>query len=76
MKTEETKTLSLTDEEAYILGCVMAYVRHQKGDVSSLLTKIEELQDRELDLEDYDKVGFNIDIQGNSFSDVTIEFNE
>lgn len=75
MKTEETKTLSLTDEEAYILGCVMAYVRYQRGNVSSLLTKINELQDKELDCEDYDKVYFRVDIEGSKVPEVTIDFN-
>lgn len=75
MKTEDTKTLSLTDEEAYILGCVMAYVRYQKGAVSDLLTKIDELQDKELDCEDYDNVSFKIDIQGSKVPEVTIDFN-
>ena len=75
MKTEETKTLSLTDEEAYILGCVMAYVRYQRGNVSTLLTKIDELQDKELDCEDYDKVSFRVDIEGSKVPEVTIDFN-
>lgn len=75
MKTEEMKTLSLTDEEAYILGCVMAYVRYQRGGVSSLLTKIDELQDEELDCEDFSHVSFRIDIEGNQVPDVTIDFN-
>lgn len=71
------KTLQLTSEEAYILGCVMAYVRYQGGDVSSLLKKIDELQDKELDLDDFAKVDFKVDIQGGGegFTDVTIEFN-
>ena len=71
------KTISLTDEEAYILGCVMAYVRYQKGDVSNLLTKIDEIQDEELGLDDYKHVDFKIDIQGGGegFTDVIIAFN-
>lgn len=71
------KTLTITDEEAYILGCVMAYVRYQRGNVSSLLTKIDELQDKELGLNDFKKVDFKIDIQGGGegFTDVTIDFN-
>lgn len=69
------KTLQLTDDEAYILGCVMAYVRYQKGNVSTLLTKIEELQDTELDCDDFSHVAFKIDIEGNQVPDVTIDFN-
>lgn len=69
------KTLTLTDEEAYILGCVMAYVRYQKGAVSDLLTKIDELQDKELDCEDYDKISFRVDIEGSEVPEVTIDFN-
>lgn len=69
------KTLQLTDEEAYILGCVMAYVRYQRGNVSTLLTKIDELQDKELDCEDHDNVSFNISIEGSKVPEVTIDFN-
>lgn len=52
----------------------MAYVRYQNGNVSSLLTKIDELQDKELDCDDYGKVSFRVDIEGSKAPEVTIDF--
>jgi len=69
------KTLELTDEEAYMLACVMGHVRYQKGAVSSLLTKIDSLMDRELNCEDYARVSVQVDIQKSQVVETTIEFN-
>jgi len=73
MKTEETKTLSLTDEEAYMLACVMGYVRYTPK-VRALLEKVDSLMDRELDCEDYARVTVQVDIQKSQVT-TTIEFN-
>lgn len=69
------KTLELTDQEAYILGCVLGYLCFTGGDVNSLLNKVYELQDKELDEEDFDKVSFRVDIKANEVEEVVIGFN-
>lgn len=74
MKTEETKTLSLTDEEAYILACIMGHVRYSLK-VRDLLNKVDSLMDRELNCEDYARVAVQIEIEKNKVTETTIEFN-
>lgn len=68
------KTLQLTDEEAYMLACIMGYVRYTPK-VRVLLDKISSLMDRELDCEDYDRVSVQVDIQKSQVVDALIEFN-
>ena len=68
------KTLQLTDEEAYMLACVMGHVRYTPK-VRALLEKLDSLMDRELDCEDYEKVSFRVDIEGSKAPEVTIDFN-
>lgn len=74
MKTEETKTLSLTDEEAYMLACVMGHVRYTPK-VRTLLEKVDSLMDRELDSKDYSRVNIQIEIEKSQVVEITIEFN-
>lgn len=74
MKTEETKTLSLTDEEAYMLACIMGHVRYSPK-VRALLEKVDSLMDRELDCYDYSRVNIQIEIEKNKVTETTIEFN-
>lgn len=74
MKTEETKTLSLTDEEAYMLACVMGHVRYSPK-IRALLDKLDSLMGRELDREDYERIGFQIDIEKGQVGNVEIVFN-
>jgi len=68
------KTISLTDEEAYILACVMGHVRYSPK-IRALLDKLYSLMDRELDREDYDRVSVQVDIQKSQVVETTIEFN-
>lgn len=68
------KTLQLTDEEAYMLACVMGHVRYTPK-VRALLDKLDSLMDRELDREDYDRVSVQVDIQKSQVVETTIEFN-
>lgn len=68
------KTISLTDEEAYILACVMGHVRYSPK-IRALLDKLDSLMDRELDREDYDRVSVQVDIQKSQVVETTIEFN-
>ena len=74
MKTEETKTLSLTDEEAYILACIIGYMK-PNSNVYSLLEKMDALVDKELDCDDYERIGFQIDIEKGQVGNVEIVFN-
>ena len=48
------KTLSLTDEEAYILACIIGYMKPDSK-VYGLLGKMDALVDKELDCDDYDR---------------------
>lgn len=73
-KTWETKTLTLTDEEAYMLACIMGYVRYSPK-VRALLEKVDSLMDRELDCDDFDRVAFLVDIEKGQASNVEIAFN-
>lgn len=68
------KTISLTDEEAYILACIMGHVRYSPK-IRALLDKLDSLMDRELDREDYDRVSVQVDIQKSQVVETTIEFN-
>lgn len=51
------KTLTLTDEEAYVLGCIMGHVRYSDS-TQSLLMVVDSLFENELDIEDFDSVEF------------------
>lgn len=64
-------TLVLSDNEHYILKCILGYVKYGKGDVSSLLNKIIPDEDI-LEWKDYRKVSFTKDESGVSM----IEFKE
>ena len=66
------KTISLTDEEAYILACVMGHVRYSPK-IRALLDKLDSLMDRELDRKDYQKVSFNFNFRGGEACSVEIE---
>jgi len=68
------KTISLTDEEAYILACVMGHVRYSPK-IRALLDKLDSLMGRELDRGDYDRVSVQVDIQKSQVVETTIEFN-
>lgn len=68
------KTLELTDEEAYMLACIMGHVRYTPK-VRALSDKVASLMDRELDCEDYERVSVHIDIQKSQAVETTIEFN-
>ena len=68
------KTISLTDEEAYILACIIGYMKPD-GKVYSLLEKMDALVDKELDCSDFDRVAFQIDIEKGQVSNVEIVFN-
>lgn len=70
----EAKSLTLTDEEAYILACVMGYVRYTPK-VRALLEKVDSLMDRELDCEDYARVSVQVEIEKNKVTETIIEFN-
>ena len=68
------KTLSLTDEEAYILACIIGYMK-PNSNVYSLLEKMDALVDKELDCDDYERIGFQIDIEKGQVGNVEIVFN-
>ena len=68
------KTLSLTDEEAYILACIIGYMK-PNSKVYGLLGKMDALVDKELDCDDYERIGFQIDIEKGQVSNVEIVFN-
>ena len=68
------KTLQLTDEEAYILACIIGYMKPDSK-VYSLLGKMDALVDKELDCDDYERIGFQIDIEKGQVSNVEIVFN-
>ena len=74
MKPQETKTISLTDEEAYILACIIGYMK-PNSNVYGLLGKMDALVDKELDCDDYERIGFLIDIEKGQVSNVEIVFN-
>lgn len=68
------KTISLTDEEAYMLACVIGYMKPDSN-VYSLLEKMDALVDKELDCDDFDRVAFQIDIEKGQVGNVEIVFN-
>ena len=68
------KTLQLTDEEAYILACIIGYMK-PNSNVYSLLGKMDALVDKELDCDDFDRLKFLIDIEKGQVSNVEIVFN-
>ena len=68
------KTLQLTDEEAYILGCIIGYMK-PNSNVYGLLEKMDALVDKELDFDDYDRLKFFIDIEKGQVGNVEIVFN-
>lgn len=68
------KTLQLTDEEAYILACIIGYMKPNRK-VYSLLGKMDALVNKELDCDDYDRVAFQIDIEKGQVGNVEIVFN-
>lgn len=68
------KTISLTDEEAYILGCIIGYMK-PNSNVYGLLGKMDALVDKELDCDDFDRLKFLIDIEKGQVSNVEIVFN-
>ena len=68
------KTISLTDEEAYILACIVGYMK-PNSNVHSLLEKMDALVDKELGCDYYDRLKFIIDIEKGQVSNVEIVFN-
>ena len=68
------KTISLADEEAYILACIIGYMK-PNSNVYSLLGKMDALVDKELDCDDFDRLKFLIDIEKGQVSNVEIVFN-
>ena len=68
------KTITLTDEEAYILACIIGYMK-PNSKVYGLLGKMDALVDKELDCDDYERIGFQIDIEKGQVSNVEIVFN-
>jgi len=68
------KALSLTDEEAYILACIIGYMKPDSK-VWGLLEKMDALVDKELGCSDYDRLKFLIDIEKGQVSNVEIVFN-
>ena len=68
------KTVSLTDEEAYILACIIGYMKPDSK-VYSLLEKMDALVDKELGCSDFDRVAFQIDIEKGQVGNVEIVFN-
>jgi len=68
------KTLHLTDEEAYMLACIMGHVRYSLK-VRTLLDKVDSLMDRELDCEDYARASVQVNIQKRQVAEINIEFN-
>ena len=68
------KTISLTDEEAYILACIIGYMK-PNSKVYGLLGKMDALVNKELDCDDFERIGFQIDIEKGQVSNVEIVFN-
>ena len=68
------KTISLTDEEAYILACIIGYMK-PNSKVYGLLGKMDALVNKELDCDDYERIGFQIDIEKGQVGNVEIVFN-
>lgn len=68
------KTLQLTEEEAYILACIIGYMKPDSK-VYSLLEKMDALVDKELGCSDFDRVAFQIDIEKGQVGNVEIVFN-
>ena len=68
------KTLELTDEEAYILACIVGYMK-PNSKVYGLLGKMDALVDKELGCDDFDRLKFLIDIEKGQVSNVEIVFN-
>lgn len=68
------KTLRLTDEEAYILACIIGYMKPDSI-VWGLLEKLDALVDRELHCDDFDRLKFLIDIEKGRVGNVEIVFN-
>ena len=68
------KTLQLTDEEAYILACIIGYMK-PNSKVYGLLGKMDALVDKELGCDDFDRLKFLIDIEKGQVSNVEIVFN-
>jgi len=68
------KTISLTDEEAYVLACIIGYMK-PNSNVYSFLGKMDALVDKELGCDDYERIGFQIDIEKGQVSNVEIVFN-
>ena len=68
------KAISLTDEEAYILACIIGYMK-PNSKVYGLLGKMDALVDKELGCDDYERIGFQIDIEKGQVSNVEIVFN-
>jgi hypothetical protein len=68
------KTISLTDEEAYILACIIGYMKPDSK-VYSLLEKMDALVEKELNCDDFDRVAFQIDIEKGQVGNVEIVFN-
>lgn len=67
--------LILTDDEIYILACVMGHVRHNDNkSVNSLLQKIYQVSDHfNITCEDYEKVVFT-DGNKSVLEDITVDF--
>ena len=68
------KTISLTDEEAYILACIIGYMK-PNSNVYGLLEKMDALVNKELDCDDFDRLKFLIDIEKGQVGNVEIVFN-
>lgn len=64
-------TLVLSDNEHYILKCIVGHIKYTSSDVASLIDKVFEDED-ELGALDYNKVVFTKDTLG----DNQIEFKE
>ena len=73
MNTEDTNTLSLTNKELHVLACIIGHLL--PGDkTSSLISKVFELNGN-VDLEDYDNVGFTISKDADGV-DISISYEE
>lgn len=67
------KNLSLTQEEYFLLSCLIGHVNPSGSVARSLLDKIG--ADLNISNEDYDRIVFKISIENNQ-ADVQIEINE